>query len=113
MGLGQFWGDWGGCGGGFRVNFGYLSWQGGWVGFFFGGGDGLGDLGPFVGCPPPPKTPPQEWEERRRQNIERMNEEMEKIAEYERNQRVSTRHIATYRELMPLIERFLSGHTAT
>eukprot|EP00076_Gallus_gallus_P034727 XP_025000265.1 coiled-coil domain-containing protein 9 isoform X2 [Gallus gallus] len=29
----------------------------------------------------------QEWEERRRQNIERMNEEMEKIAEYERNQR--------------------------
>lgn len=33
---------------------------------------------------------PQEWEERRRQNIEKMNEEMEKIAEYERNQRVST-----------------------
>lgn len=32
---------------------------------------------------------PQEWEERRRQNIEKMNEEMEKIAEYERNQRVS------------------------
>lgn len=31
---------------------------------------------------------PQEWEERRRQNIEKMNEEMEKIAEYERNQRV-------------------------
>lgn len=31
----------------------------------------------------------QEWEERRRQNIEKMNEEMEKIAEYERNQRVS------------------------
>lgn len=31
--------------------------------------------------------PPQEWEERRRQNIEKMNEEMEKIAEYERNQR--------------------------
>lgn len=30
---------------------------------------------------------PQEWEERRRQNIEKMNEEMEKIAEYERNQR--------------------------
>ncbi|XP_042825293.1 coiled-coil domain-containing protein 9 isoform X7 [Panthera tigris] len=28
-----------------------------------------------------------EWEERRRQNIEKMNEEMEKIAEYERNQR--------------------------
>ncbi|EPY76730.1 hypothetical protein CB1_001397004 [Camelus ferus] len=31
----------------------------------------------------------KEWEERRRQNIEKMNEEMEKIAEYERNQRVS------------------------
>lgn len=33
----------------------------------------------------------KEWEERRRQNIEKMNEEMEKIAEYERNQRVSAR----------------------
>lgn len=33
-------------------------------------------------------SPCQEWEERRRQNIEKMNEEMEKIAEYERNQRV-------------------------
>ncbi|KAF1424691.1 Coiled-coil domain-containing protein 9, partial [Spheniscus magellanicus] len=32
-------------------------------------------------------TPRQEWEERRRQNIEKMNEEMAKIAEYERNQR--------------------------
>ncbi|GCB79763.1 hypothetical protein scyTo_0017953 [Scyliorhinus torazame] len=29
---------------------------------------------------------PSEWEEKRRQNIEQMNEEMEKIAEYERNQ---------------------------
>ncbi|XP_070619784.1 coiled-coil domain-containing protein 9 [Erythrolamprus reginae] len=29
----------------------------------------------------------QEWEERRRRNIEQMNEEMEKIAEYERGQR--------------------------
>ncbi|XP_042556261.1 coiled-coil domain-containing protein 9 isoform X2 [Dipodomys spectabilis] len=29
----------------------------------------------------------KEWEKRRRQNIEKMNEEMEKIAEYERNQR--------------------------
>uniref|UniRef100_A0A8C2WNR4 Coiled-coil domain containing 9 n=1 Tax=Cyclopterus lumpus TaxID=8103 RepID=A0A8C2WNR4_CYCLU len=28
-----------------------------------------------------------EWEEKRRQNIEKMNEEMEKIAEYERGQR--------------------------
>lgn len=36
-----------------------------------------------------PPHPLQEWEERRRQNIEKMNEEMEKIAEYERNQRVS------------------------
>lgn len=33
-------------------------------------------------------SPRQEWEERRRQNIEKMNEEMVKIAEYERNQRV-------------------------
>lgn len=30
----------------------------------------------------------QEWEEKRRQNIEKMNEEMEMIAEYERGQRV-------------------------
>lgn len=30
----------------------------------------------------------KEWEEKRRQNIEKMNEEMEKIAEYERGQRV-------------------------
>uniref|UniRef100_A0A8C6LC40 Coiled-coil domain containing 9 n=1 Tax=Nothobranchius furzeri TaxID=105023 RepID=A0A8C6LC40_NOTFU len=29
----------------------------------------------------------QEWEEKRRQNIEKMNEEMERIAEYERGQR--------------------------
>ncbi|XP_008112006.1 coiled-coil domain-containing protein 9 isoform X2 [Anolis carolinensis] len=29
----------------------------------------------------------KEWEERRKQNIEKMNEEMEKIAEYERSQR--------------------------
>ncbi|XP_028635360.1 coiled-coil domain-containing protein 9 isoform X3 [Grammomys surdaster] len=46
------------------------------------------------GTPRPPGAsrggrthPQQEWEERRRQNIEKMNEEMEKIAEYERNQR--------------------------
>lgn len=32
--------------------------------------------------------PEQEWEEKRRQNIEKMNEEMERIAEYERGQRV-------------------------
>lgn len=42
-------------------------------------------------CNPSSSRPPQEWEERRKQNIEKMNEEMEKIAEYERNQRVSAR----------------------
>ena len=31
---------------------------------------------------------PQEWEEKRRQNIEQMKEEMEKLAEYERGQGV-------------------------
>ncbi|KAM6288755.1 LOW QUALITY PROTEIN: coiled-coil domain-containing protein 9, partial [Aegotheles albertisi] len=35
----------------------------------------------------PPDRKSKEWEERRRQNIEKMNEEMEKIAEYERSQR--------------------------
>ncbi|KAM7134112.1 coiled-coil domain-containing protein 9 isoform 1-T1 [Macrochelys suwanniensis] len=34
-----------------------------------------------------PDRKSKEWEERRRQNIEKMSEEMEKIAEYERNQR--------------------------
>ncbi|XP_053329185.1 coiled-coil domain-containing protein 9 [Spea bombifrons] len=33
----------------------------------------------------------KEWEERRRQNIEKMNEEMEMIAEYERSRRDGTR----------------------
>ncbi|KAG8448724.1 hypothetical protein GDO86_015698 [Hymenochirus boettgeri] len=33
----------------------------------------------------------QEWEEKRRQNIEKMNEEMEKIAEYERSRRDGVR----------------------
>ncbi|XP_063167740.1 coiled-coil domain-containing protein 9 isoform X2 [Candoia aspera] len=36
---------------------------------------------------PGPDRRSQEWEERRRRNIEKMNEEMEKIAEYERGQR--------------------------
>eukprot|EP00063_Salmo_salar_P043000 XP_014017835.1 PREDICTED: coiled-coil domain-containing protein 9-like isoform X2 [Salmo salar] len=36
---------------------------------------------------PPPHRKSKEWEEKRRQNIEKMNEEMEKIAEYERGQR--------------------------
>jgi len=35
------------------------------------------------------KDDKEEWEEKRRQNIEKMNEEMEKIAEYERGQKVS------------------------
>uniref|UniRef100_A0A8B9ZAA0 Coiled-coil domain containing 9 n=1 Tax=Buteo japonicus TaxID=224669 RepID=A0A8B9ZAA0_9AVES len=39
------------------------------------------------GFTPHPGVGGGEWEERRRQNIEKMNEEMEKIAEYERNQR--------------------------
>ncbi|XP_043854156.1 LOW QUALITY PROTEIN: coiled-coil domain-containing protein 9 [Dromiciops gliroides] len=40
-----------------------------------------------AGDAPAPDRRSKEWEERRRQNIEKMNEEMEKIAEYERNQR--------------------------
>ncbi|XP_050572773.1 coiled-coil domain-containing protein 9 [Cygnus atratus] len=48
-----------------------------------GRGGALGGPGGDAG----PDRKSQEWEERRRQNIERMNEEMEKIAEYERNQR--------------------------
>ncbi|XP_069042471.1 coiled-coil domain-containing protein 9 isoform X2 [Lepisosteus oculatus] len=44
-------------------------------------GRGGGPVGPG----PDRKT--KEWEEKRRQNIEKMNEEMEKIAEYERGQR--------------------------
>ncbi|XP_053124407.1 coiled-coil domain-containing protein 9 [Hemicordylus capensis] len=44
-----------------------------------GRGGPMGDAGP--------DRRSQEWEERRRQNIEKMNEEMEKIAEYERSQR--------------------------
>ncbi|NXE15776.1 CCDC9 protein, partial [Lophotis ruficrista] len=43
--------------------------------------------GPAVGGEVGPDRKSKEWEERRRQNIEKMNEEMEKIAEYERNQR--------------------------
>ncbi|XP_064408753.1 coiled-coil domain-containing protein 9 isoform X2 [Latimeria chalumnae] len=46
-----------------------------------GGGAGVGNIG---GAGPDRKS--KEWEERRRQNIEKMNEEMEKIAEYERSQ---------------------------
>ncbi|KAK2088778.1 Coiled-coil domain-containing protein 9 [Saguinus oedipus] len=43
-----------------------------------------------------------EWEERRRQNIEKMNEEMEKIAEYERNQRPGRR--ACTNPLLPCLQ---------
>uniref|UniRef100_A0A452H351 Uncharacterized protein n=1 Tax=Gopherus agassizii TaxID=38772 RepID=A0A452H351_9SAUR len=61
-----------------------------------GGGEGMGYGSSPLGGAGVPWTccalslfpfPHQEWEERRRQNIEKMNEEMEKIAEYERNQR--------------------------
>ncbi|XP_037123855.1 coiled-coil domain-containing protein 9 isoform X4 [Syngnathus acus] len=49
-----------------------------------GGGGGGGDAG---GTPGGGDRKSKEWEERRRQNIEKMNEEMERIAEYERGQR--------------------------
>ncbi|XP_074786913.1 coiled-coil domain-containing protein 9 isoform X2 [Athene noctua] len=48
---------------------------------------GRGAAGPGPGGDAGPDRRSKEWEERRRQNIEKMNEEMEKIAEYERNQR--------------------------
>ncbi|XP_054667401.1 coiled-coil domain-containing protein 9 isoform X5 [Grus americana] len=48
---------------------------------------GQGTAGPAMGSDGGPDRKSKEWEERRRQNIEKMNEEMEKIAEYERNQR--------------------------
>ncbi|NWS63504.1 CCDC9 protein, partial [Chunga burmeisteri] len=48
---------------------------------------GRGAAGPVIGGDTGPDRKSKEWEERRRQNIEKMNEEMEKIAEYERNQR--------------------------
>ena len=38
----------------------------------------------------------QEWEEKRRQNIEQMKEEMEKLAEYERGQGVSEQPYSIY-----------------
>uniref|UniRef100_A0A3B3TLK1 Coiled-coil domain containing 9 n=2 Tax=Poecilia latipinna TaxID=48699 RepID=A0A3B3TLK1_9TELE len=49
-----------------------------------GAGSGGGDEGTPGGLDRKSK----EWEEKRRQNIEKMNEEMERIAEYERGQRV-------------------------
>ncbi|NWS77893.1 CCDC9 protein, partial [Crotophaga sulcirostris] len=74
---------------------GEVVWEGG------GGGDtipaergnrsrrsrGHGATGPGSGGDAGSDRKSKEWEERRRQNIEKMNEEMEKIAEYERNQR--------------------------
>ncbi|XP_029861942.1 coiled-coil domain-containing protein 9-like isoform X6 [Aquila chrysaetos chrysaetos] len=48
---------------------------------------GRGAAGAVMGGDAGPDRKSKEWEERRRQNIEKMNEEMEKIAEYERNQR--------------------------
>ncbi|KAG7470752.1 hypothetical protein MATL_G00117220 [Megalops atlanticus] len=50
-----------------------------------GGGGGGGGGTPQGGLGVDRKS--KEWEEKRRQNIEKMNEEMEKIAEYERGQR--------------------------
>ncbi|XP_061638481.1 coiled-coil domain-containing protein 9 isoform X2 [Phyllopteryx taeniolatus] len=47
-------------------------------------GGGGGDAG---GTPAGVDRKSKEWEEKRRQNIEKMNEEMERIAEYERGQR--------------------------
>ncbi|XP_030826065.1 coiled-coil domain-containing protein 9 [Camarhynchus parvulus] len=55
-----------------------------------GGGGGLGGpspAGPGGGGGAGPDRKSQEWEQRRLQNIEQMNEEMEKIAEYERSRR--------------------------
>ncbi|XP_041035388.1 coiled-coil domain-containing protein 9 [Carcharodon carcharias] len=56
-----------------------------------GGGGGVGGGGGDSGACGTGSASPQdrrvkEWEEKRRQNIEKMNEEMEKIAEYERSQ---------------------------
>ncbi|XP_024133396.1 coiled-coil domain-containing protein 9 [Oryzias melastigma] len=52
-----------------------------------GGGGGGGGGGGEGGTPGGVDRKSKEWEERRRQNIEKMNEEMERIAEYERGQR--------------------------
>ncbi|XP_008424875.1 coiled-coil domain-containing protein 9 isoform X1 [Poecilia reticulata] len=55
-----------------------------------GGGreGGAGSGGGDEGTPGGMDRKSKEWEEKRRQNIEKMNEEMERIAEYERGQRV-------------------------
>ncbi|XP_041092395.1 coiled-coil domain-containing protein 9-like isoform X2 [Polyodon spathula] len=53
------------------------------------GGEGAGNPGNDASNPgnPAPDRRVKEWEEKRRLNIEKMNEEMEKIAEYERGNR--------------------------
>ncbi|XP_064295813.1 LOW QUALITY PROTEIN: coiled-coil domain-containing protein 9 [Phalacrocorax carbo] len=59
-------------------------------GVFGGPGCGWGGVGALSGCCRPPRQPlppPRSGKERRRQNIERMNEEMAKIAAYERSRR--------------------------
>ena len=48
----------------------------------------------------------QEWEEKRRQNIEQMKEEMEKLAEYERGQGVSEQTSDGLGTLFTCIYRF-------
>uniref|UniRef100_A0A3Q1CDF1 Coiled-coil domain containing 9 n=1 Tax=Amphiprion ocellaris TaxID=80972 RepID=A0A3Q1CDF1_AMPOC len=53
-----------------------------------GGRRGRGGGGGGEGTPGGMDRKSKEWEEKRRQNIEKMNEEMERIAEYERGQRV-------------------------
>ncbi|XP_077422549.1 coiled-coil domain-containing protein 9 isoform X2 [Vanacampus margaritifer] len=60
---------------------------GGGEGGVGGGGGGGGDAG---GTPGGGDRKSKEWEEKRRHNIEKMNEEMEKIAEYERGQRADS-----------------------
>ncbi|KAG5269479.1 hypothetical protein AALO_G00202470 [Alosa alosa] len=52
-----------------------------------GGRRGRGGPGPGPGPGPDTDRKSKEWEEKRRQNIAMMNEEMEKIAEYERGQK--------------------------
>ncbi|XP_078517136.1 coiled-coil domain-containing protein 9 isoform X2 [Lissotriton helveticus] len=65
------------------------------------GGEGVG-LGSSVegGGVGGPERKVKDWEERRRQNIEKMNEEMEKIAEYERNQRDGVREKNPFRNFL-------------
>ncbi|XP_054651084.1 coiled-coil domain-containing protein 9 isoform X2 [Dunckerocampus dactyliophorus] len=56
-------------------------------------GGGGGDAG---GTPGGVDRKSKEWEEKRRQNIEKMNEEMERIAEYERGQRDGDKPIRNF-----------------